>query len=284
MAKKKRLITVTAGRLVYAVCYTQAIGGDPPREREAKLKCSSAARRKLNFTAAWKKLQLLLCSNFERHDLYVTLGFDDEHLPPNRKAAKVIVQRFFDRMRSARRADGEMLKYLYSIHELQDDGSRRIHFHMVLNATQGRRDYEMIRSLWTWGSNIEISPISETPYYHNDDFLELAQYLMRERDPNAPLTAVGDKGFVGSRNLAKPVRTSELVDECLTLAAPPGAHTIDTDSRQNEYGRYDYIVYLLPERRRRSDRRRGEREAARGDGGGTLFHGKGVTGARPLSS
>lgn len=261
MAKKKRLITITAGRLVYGVCYTQAIGSDSPREREAKLKCSSAARRKLNFTAAWKKLQLLLCANFERHDLWVTLGFDDAHLPDSRKEAKVIVQRFFDRMRSTRRADGEVLKYAYSIHELQDDGSRRIHFHMVLNATQGRKDYEMIRSLWTWGDNIEIVPISETPYYHNDDFLELAQYMMRERDPSAPLTAVGDKGFVCSRNLAKPVRTSELVDECLTLTAPPGAHTIDTDSKSNEYGRYDYIVYLLPERRRQPARTAGTRSS-----------------------
>lgn len=251
MAKRKRLITVTAGRLVYGVCYTQAIGSDPPRERAAKNKCSNLARQRLNFTAAWRKLQLLICCNFNRRDLWVTFGFDDEHLPANRKEAKKIIQKFFDRLRAQRKANGETLKYLYSIHELQDDGTRRLHFHLIVNATPGRKDYEMIRSLWTWGSNVEINPISETEYYHNDDFLELAQYMVRERNPEAPLTAVGDKGFVGSRNLAKPVRDSELVDECLTLAAPPGAYTIDTYSQQNEYGSYDYIVYLLPDRTRR---------------------------------
>lgn len=247
MGKSKRLITVQAGRLVYGVCYTQALSSDNPRARAAKNKCSSAARQKLNFNAAWKKLQLMLAGNFGRRDLYVTFGFDDEHLPQNRKEAKKIIQKFFDRLRAQRRLSDDDLKYIYAIHELQDDGSRRLHFHMVLNATVGQKDFELIRSLWEWGSNIEIDYLSDCKYYHNDDFLELSQYLVRERNPDAPLTAVGDKGFVCSRNLNKPVRNSEMVDDCLTLSAPPGAVILDTDTKQNEYGSFAYIMYLLPE-------------------------------------
>ena len=247
MAKSKRLITVTAGRLVYSVCYTQALATDTEKIRVAKNKCSSLARQKLNFNAAYKKLQLLICANFNRRDLYITFGFDDTHLPPNRKEAKKIIQKFFDRLRTARRADGEDLKYIYAVHELQDDGGRRLHFHLIINSTPGKKDYEMIRSLWEWGSNIEIEPLSETDYYHNDDFLEIAQYMVRERDPDAPLTAVGDKGFVGSRNLEKPRRDSDMVEENLTVTAPPGAYIIDTDEKINEYGHYKYISYLLPE-------------------------------------
>ena len=90
---------------MYGVCYTQAMAADSPRERAEKAKCSSAARQKLNFKAMWKQLQLLLCANFKRHDLWITLGFDDAHLPPNRKACKKIMARFMDRLRARRRAD-----------------------------------------------------------------------------------------------------------------------------------------------------------------------------------
>jgi len=260
MGKSKRLITVTAGRLVYCVCYTQALATDSEKVRAAKNKCSSLARQKLNFNAAYKKLQLLICANFNRHDLWITFGFDDVHLPPNRKEAKKIIQKFMDRLRDARSADGEILKYVYAPHELQDDGSRRLHFHLIINATPGQKDYEMIRSLWEWGSNIEIDPLSETAYYHNDDFLEIAQYMVRERDPDAPLTAVGDKGFVGSRNLLKPQRDSDMVEDNLTVMAPPGAYIIDTDEKQNEYGHYKYISYLLPEMRHVKPQRKRKKE------------------------
>lgn len=249
MAKTKRLITLTAGRLVYGVCYTQALASDNGKERAAKNRCSSLARQALNFTAAYKKLQLELCANFTRRDLWVTLTFDDLHLPPNRKASKKIMQTFIDRFRARRKADGEDLKYCYAQHELMDDGSRRFHFHMVVNAGAKKKDYELIRSLWEWGSNIEIDPIAATEYYHNDDFLELAQYMLRERNPDLPAGAVGDRGWVPSRNLKKPVRESQMVEDNVTVTAPPGAFTIDTDAKDNEYGSFRYIVYLLPERR-----------------------------------
>ena len=247
MSKSKRLITVTAGRLVYAVCYTQAKSTDSEKVRTAKNRCSSAARQKMNFKTLYINVQLQMCANFDRHDLWVTIGFDDEHLPPNRRESKKAMQKFMDRMRTARKGQGEELKYMYAVHELQDDGSRRLHFHMVINSTATRQDFELIRSLWTFGDNIEICELGQSEMYHGDDFLELAQYLVRERNPEAPFTAVGDRGFVGSRNLAKPVRQSEMVDDSLTVCAPPGAYIIDTDSRSNEYGQYAWINYLLPE-------------------------------------
>ncbi|MEG1491644.1 MAG: hypothetical protein RR394_05265 [Oscillospiraceae bacterium] len=251
MAKSKRLITVTAGRLVHAVCYSQALSNDSDKARAAKNNCSSLARQKLNFNTAYKKLQLELAANFNRHDLWVTLGFDDANLPPNRKAAKKIMAKFNERVRTRRRSGGEELKYAYSIHELQDDGSRRLHFHSVMNAGANAQDYEMIRSLWEWGDNIEIQQISDTSYYHNDDFLELAQYMLRERNPDAPVNAVGDRGWVPSRNLDKPVRESYLVDDNVTITAPPGAYIIDTDEKHNEYGDFRYITYLLKEEKPR---------------------------------
>lgn len=244
--KNKRLKTVRAGRLIFGVCYTQALSSDTPKARAAKSKCSSAARQALNFRAAWQKLRLLLCANFGRGDLWVTLTYDDDHLPPNRKEAKKNMQKFIDRMRAARKASGEELKYVYTTEELTDE-ARRLHHHLVLSAGDLGKDFELIRSLWTWGSNIEIQKLSDNSMY-TDDFLELAQYMCKERNPDAKVYNVGDKCWCGSRNLERPEVVSEMVDENMTITAPPGARVLDRDHKQNEFGSYDYIVYLLPDR------------------------------------
>lgn len=254
----KRIKTVRAGRLVFGVCYSQAMPGESAKARAAKSKCSSLARQALNFRAAWQKLRLLLAANFGRGDLWITLTYDDAHLPDNRKEAKKRMQLFLDRLRAARKRNGEELRYIYNTEELTQDGGRRLHHHLVLSAGADRRDYELIRSLWTGGSNIEIRRLGEHELYA-DDFLELAQYMCKERDPEARSYATGDKMWVSSRNLLRPETESELVDDNVTITAPPGARILDTDHKSNEYGSYDYIVYLLPrlpEPRQRKPKRR----------------------------
>lgn len=244
--KTKRLKTITAGRLVFGVCYTQATVRDGPRQRAAKRKCSSAARQKLNFRFAYQKLRLLLAANFRRGDLWVTLTYDDDHLPTCRKEAKKRATAFWDKMRRARAGADVPLKYVYVTHEILEDGSRRLHHHFMMTAA-GAGDYELIRSLWTGGGNIEIKPVGESELFHDEDFLELAQYMLHERNPEATEHATGDRGFTGSRNLERPEEHSELVDDSVTIGAPPGAFVLDRESKQNEWGSYDYICYLLPE-------------------------------------
>jgi len=248
MGKTKRLVTLTAGRLVHAVCYTQAMPVDGPRERAKKAQFSSEARKRMNFRCSYEKLQLLTAANFCKRDLFVTLSYDDAHLPASRKAADAEAARFLRRFGDARRRAGEPFKYIRSTQELTDDGGRRLHHHLVINAGAERRDYELIRSLWCCGGNIGIQQICASDHYQHDDFFELAKYLARERDPDAPLTAVGARSWSGSRNLDKPVRESALVDGNLTVEAPPGAFVLDTDERRNEFGTFKYIKYLLPER------------------------------------
>ena len=241
----KRIKTVRAGRLVFGVCYSQALPGESAKARAAKSRCSTQARRALNFRAAWQKLRLILAANFGRGDLWVTLTNDDAHLPDGRKEAKKRMALFLDKLRAARGRAGEALKYVYCTEELLDDGRRRLHHHLVMNAGQARADFELIRSLWTNGSNIEIRRLGEHELY-SDDFLELAQYMTKDRDPEAKTIAVGDKSWVSSRNLVRPETDSELVGDNVTVTAPPSARILDQDHKQNEYGSYDYIVYLLP--------------------------------------
>ena len=191
MAKTKRLTKVTAGRLVFCTIYTQAFSWDCPKTRSEKMKCSSAARKKLNFRTSYEKLQLMLACNFTRNDLYLTLTYNDACLPSTRKQADKHLSGFLRKFSTYRRVGGGALKYIKTTHELLDDGRRRLHHHLIINASDERRDYELVRALWEYGDNIDIRKVCDTDYYLHDDFLELAMYLARERNPEAPYTSVG---------------------------------------------------------------------------------------------
>lgn len=233
MAKSKRMITVRAGRLFFGVAYTQARACDPPQVRAAKSKVTTAARRKVNLRRAWQKLMLTLGANFRQRDLVVTLSYDDAHHPAGRKAANACIAKYLTLLRRAFRQEGRELKYVYCTESVHSEG--RWHHHLVIPETS----YETIRSLWAFGSDIEIGTIDMWGYQ------ELAKYLTKEaREPGA---AVGARSWSCSRNLDRPTRESVMVEDYVTLAPPPGAVVLEKDSMVNEWGSYEYLCCLLPE-------------------------------------
>jgi hypothetical protein len=248
---KNRLKTVTAGRLVYAVCYSQATAADEKTERQAKTRLSSAARQRLNFRAAWQKLELLLAANFGRRDWFVTLTYDDDHLPPDRKRAGAEMGKFLRALRSQRKAAGKELCYVYNIEEMPDEpgGSKRLHHHAFINCAGDPA--EVIAALWGRGQ-VFIEPILDGP---NDSYEARARYFVKERQPGELGRKTGLRAWIPSRNLRKPEVSSELVPETVTITAPPGAFILDRHGEQNCYGAYSYIKYLLPETRRKRRRR-----------------------------
>lgn len=245
MAKTKRMITTRAGRLFFGVVYTQARASDPEHVRAAKSKCSTAARRRVNLRRAWQKLMLSLAANFGMRDLVVTLTYDDAHLPDNRKAAMACMAKYLVLLRKAFRGEGRELKYIYCTEDKHSAG--RWHHHLVIPAV----GYELIRSLWTFGDNIEIQTVEDWGYE------ELARYLTKEaREPDAP---VGARSWSCSRNLAKPVQESRMVEDYVALSPPPGAVVLGRDSMVNEWGCYEYLSCLMPEAPSSRRTRPGER-------------------------
>ena len=235
MAKGKRLKIVQAGRLVYGVIYSQAHPRDPEHVRAAKNQCSSEARKRMNFKKAWQKLELLLSANFNHRDLVITLTYDDANLPADRMAAVRLVRRFFSDLRKYRRARDVDLKYVYTTEDKH--GNARLHHHIVINGTG--TDIEVIRSLWTHGTSIEVERVDTWGYEG------LAKYLTKEaRDAGA---LPGARAWTPSLGLSKPeVAVSAWVEDNMTLTAPPGAVILDSDSKQNEFGSFAYIKYMLP--------------------------------------
>lgn len=235
MAKTKRMITVKAGRLMAGVCYTQVRGSEPGHIRAAKEKVSSAARARINMRKSWQKLMLVAAANFGYRDSLVTLTYDDAHLPCSRKAAVAQVGKYLVLLRRELRRQGRELKYIYVTESKHGDG--RYHHHVLMNC--GKADEELIRSLWTCGENVKRESIDLWGYE------ELAQYLTKEpREAGSPN---GARTWTPSKNLSRPVRESELVEDSVTLAPPPGAVVLATEVKQNEWGAFSYQLWLLPE-------------------------------------
>lgn len=237
---KQRYKRVDSGRLIQEILYTAVNPSDPPKTRAERSKLSSAARQKLNNKCSWMALKRILALNFSRRDMVATLTFSDNFIPRTRQEARAILKAFFAQLRQRRRQRGATLLYVYAIEGFHPGG--RPHYHVVINGT--KRDYAEIRELWTYGTNLKFETIQEYGYE------ELARYLSKEAREFGR-GRVGDRSWVCSRNIERPVATpTEWVPETHELNTPKGATNIKREVVTNEWGRYEYLEYLLPGRRK----------------------------------
>ena len=235
----KRFKQITAGRLVYSVCYTVTGRREMGQARAEKSRISSAAQDRLNLRHSWEKLEQVLAGNFTCRDLHITLTYRDEDLPQNRAEAIKRLRKFIKDLRSQRKARGQPTRYIYVTEGLHGDG--RLHHHLVINGTG--EDYEAVRALWLWGDDIHFDPIDE------DNYEALAKYLTKE--PREYGNAeVGARTWTPSLGLTKPQAETADVPDTVTLAAPPGAVIIDRREDRNEFGEFVYLKYYMPRPRR----------------------------------
>ena len=199
----------------------------------------------INFRHAWQKLELLLAANFGHRDLFLTLTFDDAHLPADRKGAIREAGKFWRQLKTQLKKLGVEPRYIYNVEEMPDEpgGSRRLHLHAVLTA-EGVTP-EMLRTIWARGQ-VYIEPLLDGP---NDSFEARARYLCKERHPGEAGRKTGLRAWIPSKNLRQPETTTETVPDTMTIQPPPGAYVLDRREEVNWYGSYTYIKYLVPEKR-----------------------------------
>ena len=150
-------------------------------------------------------------------------------LPPTRKHALKLLRKFIKQLREYRKARGLTLKYIYVTEGLHSD--KRFHHHLIINAAAG--DYEVIRSLWVWGEQVDFEPLAEREYS------QMAHYLTKESVEGKPN---GAQLWTGSRNLTKPTVETSWTDANETLTVPAGCVVIEREERQNEFGSFSYIA------------------------------------------
>lgn len=235
----KTLKQVRAGRLVCAVVYTGPSPGDSPKQRAQKQKASSAARERLNARTSFEKLERTLADNFDNGDLYVTVTYDDAHLPPDRAAAQKKIRAFLAKLRAARKARGQTLKYIYVTEGCYPGG--RIHHHLVVDATGD--DLEEIKALWRYGGNVELQRLT---FDREHTYEDLASYLTKEpRKWGHP--EVGERTWTPSLGLTRSEPVTVEVPDMVTIDAPPEAVAVSKDGpHRNGWGEWCWIKYLLP--------------------------------------
>ena len=235
----KTLKQVHCGRLVCAVVYTTQTAGDTPKIRAQKQKASTAARERLNARTSFQKLERCLADNFDNGDLFLTTTYDDKHLPEDRARAVQRVRCFLAKLRKARKARGQPLRYIYVTEGCCPGG--RIHHHLVLNSTGD--DLEELRRLWIWGKNVEARRLT---FNRDHTYEDLASYLTKEpREWGHP--QVGERTWTPSLGLTRSEPETVQVPDLLTLTAPPEALVISKEGPVvNGYGEWCWIKYLLP--------------------------------------
>ena len=155
MAKNKTKKIIVAGSLVVEALYSRAQRTDSPKVRAAKQRASSEAQTRMNRKYSYQRLELMLAANFRPGDLVITLTCDDQHLPGSRKEASAQLKYFRSRLTAQRQKQGQDLVMVWSTEHKHGEG--RWHHHCVINATG--EDYDHIRELWIYGSDVEIRPL-----------------------------------------------------------------------------------------------------------------------------
>lgn len=249
MAKWRK--TTVAGPLVMEAVYPAINPRDSETVRREKKKLTTMARQLANDKAAYRKLELLLAANFTPGDLFITLTYDDKHLPDSRKEALSRIRYFWKKLSNIRKKKGQDLLYLYNTEHRHGEG--RWHHHVFINATG--EDYEDIRKAWIYGDVVDV----ETFELNRDKTYEtMARYMTKEyRDKP------GDNLFNHSQNLRKPETETRRVANDEDLRPPKDAVLLfDTGDVRTAYGHYRFIKYMYtptakaPRAKRRKRRRK----------------------------
>lgn len=169
---------ITAGNQFEIEIYPQFKSMDevPAESRQIK-KDNSRAQKNLNNKNARKYVERLINQNFTNNDIWITLTYDDEHLPPDGDIDAAIknMQKFIRRVNYQRKKRGlPNTKYVY-VTEYSAKATIRWHHHIVMD---GAMDMETVEGCWKQSSRNEIRRLQED----ENGLSGMANYLVKEKE------------------------------------------------------------------------------------------------------
>jgi len=219
------------------------------RRKTGRVKGSTTAeRRDQNARAAAKVLNRLLVCNFSARDIFLTLKYDDDHLPTDPEQVHRDGENFLRRLVRAMEKAGADKNAIRRVMVCADKDpetqeGRRYHLHIVITgwemsfrAAQWYCGEKALNEIWGRGS------VYAEPMRQQEDYTALAVYLIRQ--------AIGGenrKKYYPSRNLRKPVVTETLAATGGELRVPKGANV--REKRYDALQGVNYVRYILPEKR-----------------------------------
>ncbi len=152
-------------------------------------KKNNKAQKKLNDKNARKRLERLINSNFEDGDFWITLTYDNKHLPNSIDDAVKNMRNYLRKINYRRKKLGlKNAKYIY-ITEYSNEKNIRCHHHLILEKGMSM---DAIELCWIYGKRNNIRKVDPD----EDGLTGLAKYLTK--DPK------GKKRWCSSRGLKKP--------------------------------------------------------------------------------
>ena len=193
-----RTATVHAGRTLVVDCFPVfRMMEDIPRERRKE---SSQAQRQLNTKKSCQELINRVNANFGEGDYWITLEYDQDHLPETIDDAQRILRNYFARVNRRLKKKGlEKLKYIY-VTEYSDPKSgkeKRVHHHVIYSCGLSRDEME---DLWKHGQRTKCERLHPDP---NTWLTGLATYLCKGNYERKS----GQRRWNCSVGLKKPKRT-----------------------------------------------------------------------------
>lgn len=216
---------------------TQFYVGERKPRADRRKGSSSRAKMETNLTAAGRVLGRTINCNWHAGDLFLTLEYDDPHLPKSAAASDKQAALFWRRLSRELKRQGVKVRGLWLTADKDKKGNpTRLHVHGILSAEGTTLDWNPetgkfvsckigtrdLTELWGNGG-VHVEPLWE-----RDDYTPLAVYLVRQA-----AAAPDGKKWHPSRGLRKPIIESErVVAYPRPLRAPGGA-------KVHEIGRYD---------------------------------------------
>lgn len=149
---------------------------DVPKEGQRIVKDNSKAQKNLNDKNARKYVERLINQNFGDRDIWLTLTYDDEHLPPDGDIDAAIknMQNYIRRVNYQRKKRGlPNAKYVY-VTEYNEDAEIRWHHHIVMD---GALDMDVVEGCWNQSSRNEVRRLQKD----ENGLSGMSRYMVKEK-------------------------------------------------------------------------------------------------------
>lgn len=163
---------------------------DKQRQREAQ--------RALDDRKSQQQFWRLAEHNFGNGDLWITLVYDDEHLPETLDEATKCIQRFLRNINGKRKRRGlPNAKYLYVTEITTEDGKPvRAHHHLFMD---GMMDQDTVEATWRYGRRNNCRKVEKG----KDGIEGAADYMVKTKKDTT--RKKHKKSWSASLNLEKPI-------------------------------------------------------------------------------
>lgn len=152
------------------------------------------AQKNLNDKNSRKYVERLINQNFSNGDIWITLTYDDKHLPEDGDidAAVKNMQKYISRINYQRKKRGlQKAKYVY-VTEYNPNEKIRWHHHMIMD---GALDMDAVEACWKQSSRNEVRKLRKD----ENGLSGLANYIVKEKE-----RIRGERRWNSSKGLKKP--------------------------------------------------------------------------------